>query len=148
MVDWVARALGIIGTVVSTVGVTVQLLQRVRDRGRIRVEADFLLRADRKKLVIQVKAINVGLRSVTVKGIRLRHEGGQEYVWTDLRNMPKKLEQSDDATEISEDIDQIKDVVTSLYVFDSENKHWELSQEKLNLLKENANERRAKEAVK
>jgi hypothetical protein len=104
MVDWIARGLGIFGTVVSTVGVTVQLLQHVRDRGRIRVEADFLPRADRKKLVLQVKATNAGRRTVTLKGIGFRHAGGKEFVWATPSSLPKKLEPSEQVIEASENL--------------------------------------------
>jgi hypothetical protein len=41
----------------------------------------------------------------------------------------------------------IQDVVTALYAFDSENRKWELPQQKLASLKQSAKERKALEAI-
>jgi hypothetical protein len=143
-VDWWARGVAIYGAVVATAAAIVQIVQHRRDRGRLKVWAMFAVSHNDHFLSVPegllVTATNVGRQAITVNGIASR-ECKNNFYWHQPRNLPKRLEPTEQIGEWTENLAFITQRTTALYVFDTSGKNWYLPKTRLKQLKEAAAKR-------
>jgi hypothetical protein len=144
VVDWWARGVAVYGAVVATAGAIIQIIQHRRDRGKLKVWAmfalnhnDYLLPAPEGLLVT---ATNVGRQTITANGIASR-EGRNNFYWGGARNLPKRLEPTEQIGEWTENLAFITQRTTALYVFDTSGKNWYLPKQRLRELKQSVAKR-------
>ena len=88
-----------------TAGGVIQFLQHRRDKGRLKVGAMFAVNHDAYLMTAPegflVTATNVGRQPITVNGIASR-EGKNNFLWGQPRNLPKRLESTEQVGEWTE----------------------------------------------